>query len=285
MFTQLIEDLVHLEGSGDRLDEHGGLDRTAGHAEGVLGVAEHVIPEPGFMVVLELREVEVRRCSAVEGLTDVVEEDEAEVDETGGRRATIDLHVTLGKMPTAGPDDQGGDLVVDGVALAVATQREVMADGVTNVDLAVEHVVPGWGTRILKVGHEHPRAGVQGINHHLALGRAGDLDATIEQVLGRRGHRPRARPNLGGLGQEVGSQTGVELLLAYASTPKQLDATVSEGSHEVGDEGGGFRREDLVTEFVFADLDAVQVGHESSLLDMFADRRSRHVPLLVRLFP
>ena len=47
--------------------------------------------------------------------------------------------------------------------------------------------VPGRGVGVLEVGHEDVRAGVQGVDDHLPVGRAGDLDAPVEQVRRRIG--------------------------------------------------------------------------------------------------
>ena len=155
-------------------------------------MAEHVVPEASLVVVLQLWEVEVRGRTPVEGLSGVMEEDEAEVHEAGRRWLTVDLDVTLGEVPTPWPDDQRGGLVVDGVTLAVALEGEVTANGVAHVDLTVEHVVPGRGAGVLEVGHEYPGTGVQGVDHHLAFRRSGDLDASVEQVLGWGRHCPCA---------------------------------------------------------------------------------------------
>jgi hypothetical protein len=78
--AQLVEDLVHLEGGEDRLDEDRGPDGAAGDVEGVLGVVEDVVPEPGLEVSLQLGEVEVRAAAVVEGFAGAVEEGQAEVD-------------------------------------------------------------------------------------------------------------------------------------------------------------------------------------------------------------
>ena len=227
-------------------------------------MAEDVVPEPGLVVVLQLRKVEVGAGSPVQGLPGTVEEDEAEVHEAGRGGSTVDLDVTFGQVPAAGPDDEGGRLVVQRVALAGATQAEVATDGVAHVELSLHHVVPGGGAGVLEVGHEHAGAGVQGVDHHLALGRPGDLHPSVHEVLGWGSDGPGSRADLGGLREEVRTQAAVELLLSDASVPEQVDALVAEGAYEVGDEGRGFRGEDLLTPRMVADLDAVQAGHSCS---------------------
>ncbi len=48
--AQLVEDLVHLEGRGDRLDQDGGADRAARYAEVLLRSGEHLVPQPRLEV-------------------------------------------------------------------------------------------------------------------------------------------------------------------------------------------------------------------------------------------
>jgi hypothetical protein len=89
VLAQLVQDLVHLEGRGQRLDEHRGLDRPARHPERP-GREEHVVPEAGLEVVLHLGEVEVGASAAGELLLRVVEEEEAEVEEPAGDVPPVD---------------------------------------------------------------------------------------------------------------------------------------------------------------------------------------------------
>ena len=68
VLAQLVEDLLHLEGGRDGLDQHGGAHGAGIDAERRLGVAEHVVPEPGFEVALHLGQVEVRTAAALDQL-------------------------------------------------------------------------------------------------------------------------------------------------------------------------------------------------------------------------
>ena len=257
VFPQLVEDLVHLKGGGDGFNKHGGPDRATGNAQGVLGVAENVVPKPSLIVVLQLGEVEVRAGAAVQGLTCSVEEDQAEVDEAGRRRSTVNLDMLLREVPTPRADDQGGRFVVQRVALAVAAQGEFSPDSITDVDQALHHVVPRGGAGVLEVGHEDFGPRVQGIDHHLAVGWTGDLDPPVQQVLGRGSNGPGSRTDLRRLGQEVRSEAGVELFLPDPPASQQLDSTVSEGPNQVGDEGRRLRSEHLIAPRVVTDFDAV----------------------------
>ena len=65
VLAQLVEDLVHLEGGGHGLDQHGGADGAARDAEVLLRAHEDVVPEARFEVALQLGQVEVgARCRA-----------------------------------------------------------------------------------------------------------------------------------------------------------------------------------------------------------------------------
>ena len=57
--TELVDDLVHLEGSCDSLNQNSCANGTSSHANVVLGEVEGIIPKPGLEVGFHLREVEV----------------------------------------------------------------------------------------------------------------------------------------------------------------------------------------------------------------------------------
>ena len=50
MVAQLVENLLHLEGRGQRLDQDRGADRAVGHADGLLRDHEGVVPEARLKV-------------------------------------------------------------------------------------------------------------------------------------------------------------------------------------------------------------------------------------------
>ena len=92
------------------------------------------------------------------------------------------------------------ELVVAAVG-AVVGDRAV--DRVTQVQLAVDHVVPGRRGRVLTVGHEPVGARVQRVDHQLAVGRTGDLHPALGQRLGRRRDLPITLADRGGVAQEA----------------------------------------------------------------------------------
>ena len=64
--------------------------------------------------------------------------------------------------------------------------------------------MPGGRIRVFEVRHEHAGAGVQRIDDHLAVDRAGDLHAAVEQVLRDGRDRPFRFADVGGFGEETG---------------------------------------------------------------------------------
>ena len=67
---------------------------------------------------------------------------------------------------------------------------------------------------ILEIGHEDAGAGIERVDHHLAVGRPGDLDAAVLEIGGDRRHGPFAFADGARLGQEIGQRALVEELLA-----------------------------------------------------------------------
>ncbi len=168
-----------------------------------------------------------------------MEEEEAEVEEASGNRLAVDLHVALDQVPAARPDEQDRGLLLERVLLARlgGRERDRTADGVAEVVLPVDQVVPGGAVGVFEVRHEDARAGVERVDDHLAVGGPGDLDAAIEQVLGQRRNGPVASAHLGGLGEEVRTLAGVEPGLALATAREQLPDPRAERAREIGDEG------------------------------------------------
>ena len=126
-------------------------------------------------------------------------------------------------MPAARAHQQRGGLLVEPVDAAVrVVEGDRALDGVDQVDLALDHVLPGRRVGVLEVGHVHVGARVEGVDQHLALGRAGQLDPALLQV-GRGDGRdpPVAVADVARLGQEVGQLARVEARLALVARLEQ----------------------------------------------------------------
>ncbi len=120
--------------------------------------------------------------------------------------------MTLFKVPAAGADEEDGGVVDESVVLfgGGIGVGDGAADGVAEVELAVEEVFPGGGGGVFEVGHEDAGAGVEGVDDHLAIDGAGDLDAAVLQVGGEGGDGPLGGADVGGFGKEVGAGAGVD---------------------------------------------------------------------------
>lgn len=102
MLAQLIDELLHLKGSHDGLDETSTTDGSTGHANVVLGEVEDVVPEAGLEVGLHLGEVEVWADTDLDRFLGVVEEVESEIEEGTGSDLTVDEDVLLIQVPSTG---------------------------------------------------------------------------------------------------------------------------------------------------------------------------------------
>lgn len=115
-------------------------------------------------------------------------------------------------MPAARTHDQRRGLVVERVRLAVLLERDRPAHGFFEVDLADDLVLPRGRVRILEVGHVRIRAGVERVDDHLALDRAGDFDAPALQILRQRRDGPVAFADRLRFFEKAGALARVEAL-------------------------------------------------------------------------
>ena len=267
VLAQLVQDLVHLERREDRLDQDGRADGSARDAEPLLGPDEHVVPQPRLEMALELREIEVRSGPAFELLSRVVEEREAEVEQAARHGPIVHRQVAFGKVPAARPNQQRRGLVREPVLASVGTRHlDRPADRVGEVDLSLDHVRPGRSVRVLEVGHEAARTAVQRVDHHLAIGGAGDLDPAVSQVRGRGRDPPLRVPHVAGRFEEVRSLALVEPDLAFDTCLEQLDPARAELTLEPRHERERLPGQDLVEPGLHRteDLDAVGMRHGPS---------------------
>ena len=143
MVAQLVQDLLHLEGGKDGLNQDCRPDGSARNAELVLGEVEDVVPQPRLEVALELRQVEVRPAALLQQPLGVVEEVEPEVEQAARDRLAIHFHVAFIQVPPTRPDEQRRHLLVEPVLLAFrALELDAPLNGVDEVGLALDQVRP-----------------------------------------------------------------------------------------------------------------------------------------------
>ena len=249
MLAQLVEDLLHLEGRRDGLDQRGGPDGADRDAERLLRGEEDVVPQPGLEMALHLGQVEVRAGPLLQQFFRIVEEMQAEIDQSADRRSVLERDVPFVQVPAPGPhhDRREGRVVAQAVLAAVrAGERRGPPDGVVEVHLAAHDVGPVRRVGVLQIGQPDLGAGVQRVDHHLALGRPGDLDPTVDQV--SRGGRdlPTARTDFGGLGQEVQPSGAGHLGASRDPQLEQLVAPARVPLVEQPDEGQRLAGQDQV---------------------------------------
>ena len=262
MVAQFVENLFHLERRGQRLDQHGRPDGPLRDPQQRLGLDEDVIPQPGFQVRLQLRQVEVRPRPAVDQRLRVVEEEQPEIDDGAGQRPSVDRQVLLAQPPAARADHDGGRFLADLVFLAVlGGVIQVAANGVEQVQLAVDDVEPARRGGILEIGHPHLGAGIECVDAHLPAGRSGDLAPAIDQSGSRRRNLPAGvRADAGGLGEEIDLLPGGDPLAPLAPGRQQFGAPSGGGPVELGHEDQCLRRQDLVEPRVHGAFDLRGLG-------------------------
>src|SRR5256885_15081357 len=123
MLPEFVQDLIYLERRWDRLDQDGRLDRASRQTQRLLGSQEDDIPEAGFEVTLELRQIEVRARAAREKFLRVVEEEQAEVRQAGGYGMAIDPQVLLLEVPSSRSYEEGRDPVLQTMCGRPARRR------------------------------------------------------------------------------------------------------------------------------------------------------------------
>lgn len=140
----LISHLIHLERSGNGLDQDGTTNGATAHADVVLSKVEGIVPQPGLEMRLHLGQIEVWAKAAFHKLMCIVEKVQTEVEQTTGDRFAINSEVLLLEMPPTGTGDECGECAVGAelVFLLALLEVDLSADGVVEVGLAVDHVVP-----------------------------------------------------------------------------------------------------------------------------------------------
>src|SRR5919204_2236004 len=193
---------------------------------------------------LHLRQVEVRTRAARDELFCVMEEVEREVEDCAGDRLAVDTEVLLVEMPAAWPDDEHRGLIVQLVMLGSLLETDRAAHRIAQVELPVDHVVPRRAVCVLEIRHEGGGARVERVDHHLAIGRAGDLDAAVEQIFWLCRDAPLALTDGGSLPQEVGALARIEFFLPRCAPREQFLPPRLELAMQSSDESERRLRED-----------------------------------------
>ena len=95
---------------------------------------------------LHLGQVKVWACPALDELMGVVEEVQSKVEQATGDGLAIHGKVLLLEVPASSTRNQRGELAVGAelVLLLALLEVDLPANGVVQVELAIDHVVPCW---------------------------------------------------------------------------------------------------------------------------------------------
>jgi hypothetical protein len=147
VITCLETYLFHLKGRRNGLNETSTSDRSALHANVVLGKVEDIVPKSSLKVALHLGQVVVRAGATLDELLCVVVEVDTEVEQAAGDGLAINGEVLLLQVPATGTCNECGKCPVGAqlVLLLALLEVDLPANGVVEVELAVDHVVPCWG--------------------------------------------------------------------------------------------------------------------------------------------
>src|SRR5205823_11856968 len=183
---------------------------------------------------------------AIELLPGIVEESEPEIGERPRDGLSVEDEVLLGQVPPARADEERRDLVVELVGLPLRRgEGELLADRVHEIDVAHPTVAPGGGERVLEIRHEDVSAGIERVDHHLALDRPGDLDEPLLEVLGTARDLEVGVAYLLGFRKEIELLASVQLHLAGRPLGEKLFPPRVQFAMEPFDEGERFLGEDL----------------------------------------
>ena len=192
-----------------------------------------------------LRQVEIRAGAARQLLLGVMEHEQGEIKDAAGNTLAVDQHMLFIQVPAARTHDEGGNLVVQLVRLAILLQRNRLAHGVEHIDLARQLVIPVRRVRIFEVRHVAVRAGIEGVDDHLALDGTGDFHAAAFQRLRNRRDLPVAVADVRGFWQEIRALARVEALGPLHAHGQQLLAARLEFTRQFGHQGQCCRRQNL----------------------------------------
>jgi hypothetical protein len=189
-------------------------------------------------MAFHFRQVEIGTAAAREQHLRVVEEIEGEVEDRSGDRRPVDENVGFDEVPAARAHEKRRGLLVQAVVPAF---RARVLDGavhrVAQIHLSFDHVGPGRRVRVLEIRHEYVGAAIQRVDHHLAVGRAGDFDAAVLQVARKGRDCPFGFAYVPGLGQEIRQPSGVEFRLSRGAHHHQLATALLELARELRNEG------------------------------------------------
>ena len=76
------------------------------------------------------------------------------IKQAGRYGLAVNADVVFGQVPASGAHHQGSRFLIEGVLLAVWIGKgDAAVNGIAQIDLPLNNVIPGWGGRVFKIGH------------------------------------------------------------------------------------------------------------------------------------
>ena len=151
-------------------------------------------------------------------------------------------------------------------------ERDPLAHRVDEVHLSLDQIVPARRRRILEIGHVDIGAAIERVDHHLAVGRAGDFYAAVPDVERDRRNPPIALAYSLGLRQEIRFPTAIEPALDLGTAGEEATPLRSEFTLEVRDESDRLRGQHPVVAWLLGS------ANDSALEQLGGFGHSRHLP-------
>jgi len=134
-------------------------------------------------------------------------------------------------MPTARTDQQHRNILLQLVTLSFrAGKTDRPPDRIPQIDLALNHIRPRRRIRVFEIGHENLCAGIERIDHHLAIGRPGNLGPPIAQIRWNRCARPVALANRFCFRQKIEGFAAVERRLSILPALQTFFPAIAESA-------------------------------------------------------
>src|SRR5438874_8087039 len=149
-------------------------------------------------------------------------------------------------MPTARTDQQHRNIFLQLVTLSFrAGKTDRPPDRIPQIDLALNHIRPRRRIRVFEIGHENLCAGIERINHHLAIARSGNLDPPIAQIRWNRCAGPVALTDRFCFRQKIECFATIESDLSILPALQTFFPAIAESALQLRNEGERFRANDF----------------------------------------
>src|SRR5690349_16849705 len=101
--------------------------------------------------MLDLGKIKINSGALLFPAASVVKEIQREIEETRRSRLAIHFNMFFRQMPTTRSHQESCDVFIELIILSLRTRKfNRSANGVADIDLAIESCLPGWRMSVLK---------------------------------------------------------------------------------------------------------------------------------------